>query len=993
MIELESNLDLVKKSPTQVIPLTFHTTFYPVYEKIQKWLCRFPNSIDNSIFNNIAIFYLLATKKFLDHRNSSHLFRIVLSIHTMQKKLLHSMTFSTHMRHLELRWIPTNLIFPFSTKPVLGCLIGFNLMDRYELFDEENIILSLQKYLPQLRLVKESSYCHISQHKNLKVLYFEIEKKNGASLSLLEQSLLKNNLEEKVRKSIQPLSPTIFMKHNDEEIYKNILVLSQEIDTLNDLPQAYINFDHQTGKEIIFRIILVHITPFHQFSLKEHFLDNKFISERVKVVKHIEDRPIEAHIFRLHLPRVSSLLRSDGSLNFYIARQKIVALMTSAIGEFRDYNGGILIKQQELLHEFKDNFPEFTSKDPELIETFFYALTPLEKQVIIRVEVLSKLFNYFLKNYNSKLLKGGYLFEDYHSENEIFLIVHADDSSLISAISTFLLEQSLIDLDITYNFMNTAEGVFFNCTISQVDKKSEDSFVQALQGTLQKWHKKMENRQVLRIGVEYTLVSLDPRIGGDQISSDVIRLLFEGLTRINHKGEVENAVAESIQISSDLKHYTFKLRSSFWNNGSPVSAYDFEYAWKKILSPDFHTSFAYLFYPIKNAKEAKEGKVPPDQIGIHVIDDQTLKVELCHPTPYFLQLTAQTVYSPVNRIVAHQHPQWPYECEKHYPCNGPFQLKMNQPNQGYQLIKNPFYWDSNQIALDQITMSLMHPNQMMQAFENNEIDWIGNPFGGWHPFFNPRKESNLITIPNNLVCWCVFNTASHPFHHYKLRKAFAYAIRRDQIISNAFMPLNPAFSTLLPHHQEKNRSLFPDFDLEIARKLMQEALDELGLHKEDFSLTLIFHEKGIREHTALCLKQQFKDCFGIECQLKPLSWNAVFNQITQGNFQMGIMHWTSWIDDPIYTLDAFKFANDEVNFSKWENPSFQRLLDLNQQEINPYQRSALLLQAEEILSEEMPVIPLFYQPYQALAHKDLHVASRTARGGFNISRFFYKKES
>ena len=115
------------------------------------------------------------------------------------------------------------------------------------------------------------------------------------------------------------------MAHNDEEIYKNILVLSQEIESLLDLPQAYITLDQQTGKEIIFRITLVHVTPFHNFSLKDRFFDCTFVSQKMLTVKQMENHPIEANIFRLHLARDSSLLRSDGSLDFYSARQKVVA--------------------------------------------------------------------------------------------------------------------------------------------------------------------------------------------------------------------------------------------------------------------------------------------------------------------------------------------------------------------------------------------------------------------------------------------------------------------------------------------------------------------------------------------------------------------------------------------------------------------------------------------------------------------------------------------
>ena len=111
----------------------------------------------------------------------------------------------------------------------------------------------------------------------------------------------------------------------------------------------------------------------------------------------MENHPIEAHIFHLHLPREASLLRSDGSLDFYAARQKVASLITKAIGEFRDYNGGIIIKQQELLQKFKECFPEIAESDPELMETFFYAITPLEKQAVLQQETLHLYLATFLK--------------------------------------------------------------------------------------------------------------------------------------------------------------------------------------------------------------------------------------------------------------------------------------------------------------------------------------------------------------------------------------------------------------------------------------------------------------------------------------------------------------------------------------------------------------------------------------------------------------------
>ena len=378
---------------------------------------------------------------------------------------------------------------------------------------------------------------------------------------------------------------------------------------------------------------------------------------------------------------------------------------------------------------------------------------------------------------------------------------------------------------------------------------------------------------------------------------------------------------------------------------------------------------------------------------MEVIDDRTLKVTLENPDPHFLQLTAHPVYSPIHRLIDQEHPQWPYQCQKNYPCNGPFQLKINQPNQGYHLIRNPFYWDPHRTSWDQVIMKRVTSTQAIQAFQKKELDWIGNPFGSWNTTYVPGKDDSVLSFPNGSVSWCGFNTTDPLLSHRKLRQAFAFAINRAQIIQGAFLPLSPAYSPLLSLNPESHPTLFPKYDPEKARKLFHEALEELGMTLKNFPpITLIFHQKGIREYAAVCLQAQFKECLGIECNLRPLPWGELFSKMADGNFQIAFVHWNSWISDPIHTLNVFKFAKEKINFSKWEHPEFQRLLNLSQQEINPFQRSSYLLQAEKLLSEEVPIVPIFYQPSQALVRKELTVFYRTPCGPFNLARCFNKKK-
>lgn len=963
---------------------SMHSSFNEVENKVLRWLTRFKHPVDQFVIQNLYLFYLLASKKFLDHRDSSHLSQLFLSIHLMQKTLAQKTAFSPQDLHIRIRWLPGTLKFPFSTRSVLGCLIGYNSLDKYKLFDEENLCLAFQKQYPDVRLVKESLYQHTSQNKNLKIYYFEIEKKDGSNFSLYEQNLLKNNEEERVRNSVLKLSPATFMKRNEEETYKTILVLSNEISSLEDLPQAAINLDEQTDKEIIFQVVLVHPAPFHNFSLKGRFVECTFAPKRMTTVRHLDNHPIQAHVFSLHLTRNSAYLRTDGSLDFNLARQKVGSLLQAAIGSFRDYNGGLLFKQQEHLEKFRTAFPE---AEQDLAEKFFYSIAPLEKQSTLDLNTLFLFFKCFLDHQKEKLQKRNDFILT-HSEigENRFLFVKGNDCSLEDTISSFMEDHFFQSHEIAYSLLNTLEGIFFTAVLLNPTEEKGISFIHNLKQKLTDWQKGINGKKVLKIGVEHMPVSLDPRIGGDNVSADTIRLLFEGLMRCDEKEQVVNGVAQSIEISSDAKQYIFRLKQSFWNDGTSVTAHDFEYAWKKILSPDFKTTIARVFYPIKNALKAKQGKAPLESIGVQSVDDRTLKVDLEHPTPFFLQLTSLAAYSPIHRIIDQKRPQWPYEYEANYPCNGPFQLKINQPNQGFQLTRNPFYWDVNYANWDQINLIHVAPSQALHAFHNEEVDWIGNPFGTFHSEFIPKKMGEVFVFPNNWVCWQVFNTKCPPFNSHKIREIFSYAIDRDRIVSNELFLLNPALSPLL--HRQTSRpnpeTQFPQFDPSKAQQLFHEALSELNLSIKDLHpLTLIYNEGEIREYTAYCLKLQFKEILGLECELKSLPWNKLINQMTSGNFQLGLFHWSPNIDDPLYTLDYFRHSASNV--AQWEHEDYQNWLHLSEQQINPFQRSSCLIKAEKLLRHEMPVIPIFYQPARGLVKKNLQIVQNLS-GQINVAR-------
>jgi oligopeptide transport system substrate-binding protein len=434
------------------------------------------------------------------------------------------------------------------------------------------------------------------------------------------------------------------------------------------------------------------------------------------------------------------------------------------------------------------------------------------------------------------------------------------------------------------------------------------------------------------------------------------------LTRIGQEGIPTGGVAESIHVSQDLTQYTFNLRESYWSNGTKVTAYDFEYAWKKILSPDFKTPFAYLFYPIKHARFVKEGFLSVENIGIKVVNDKTLIIELEQPTPYFLELTAHTLYSPVNRSIDQASPDWVSSDAESYICNGPFRIEKQIPGHSCELVKNQNYWDNENVKLEKILFFKSPPQLALEMFEKNEIDWIGSPLSAWESLYSSIQTSIHSLKSPRMIYWCACNTEVFPLNHLKIRQALAYAIHREHIIDALSYDGLPATTPLPLIHTLNHKNQFLDGNKVKARQLFQEALQELGLRVDHFPvLTFIHVNRDIKKKVARMIQQQWEETLGIRCKIEEHDWKTLFRKLSTGDYQLGGVAWASIIDDPLYILDGFKNRENLLNFTKWEHPEFRKALDKAVLQRKPDERTHYIAKAEHILMEEVPVIPIFHE--------------------------------
>lgn len=469
---------------------------------------------------------------------------------------------------------------------------------------------------------------------------------------------------------------------------------------------------------------------------------------------------------------------------------------------------------------------------------------------------------------------------------------------------------------------------------------------------------------IIHLNLQTEPSSLHPHTGWDLLCRTLQKAVFENLTRLTPQGSVELAAAKSVEISPSQTVYTFTLREALWSDGSKVTASHFERAWKEAIAPQGTCLRPDLFYCIKNAERARKGEVPLTEVGVAATDPHTLVVTLEHPTPYFLELISNGIFAP---LATH--------CIEPSIFNGPFALLTWKEQKRIVLKRNIHYWDAASVKLEEIHCSMVNdPHTALLMFEQGEIDWAGSPFIRLpqDALESLDKQGKLSSQPISAIFWLCCNTEHFPLNSVKIRKALAYSVERSEMaehvvygetVSHSIIP--PALSLTDDH------MLFAD-DLSLARRLLDEGLEELHTTKEALPPLILTHSDiPEQKKIAQTLAERWTKTLGIAVTLKGCEWNCFFSNLRSGNYDVGGCIWYSIFNDPIYALDFFKERRNTYNVPRWENVHYKQLLDLANTETDPHIRKEHLRQAELILLNEMPIIPLYAANFRYLVSNRL----------------------
>ncbi|MCH9617148.1 MAG: Oligopeptide-binding protein OppA [Chlamydiia bacterium] len=470
----------------------------------------------------------------------------------------------------------------------------------------------------------------------------------------------------------------------------------------------------------------------------------------------------------------------------------------------------------------------------------------------------------------------------------------------------------------------------------------------------------------IHINVDEDPTTFDPRKSADYISGTFQYLLFEGLVRMTPDSVAAPAYAQKVDISDDGLIYTFHLRDARWSNGVPITAYDFSQTWLDMLDPQFNSPNAHLLFPIKNAEKAKLGLVKIRDVGINVINHNTLEVCLEHPTPYFKELICFPVFSPVCQHHVQNNPSWAKSKGRDFICNGPFRLVKRTPSREIILEKNPYYWDADSVDLEQITISIVDNDMTaLNMYHSGELDIIGIPFKGIPadaiPDLLDKGLIDTTDIPGSTIC--CFNMDKFPFTNKNIRKAFAYSINRKEIVEHITLTHETPGMHLLPEMllPDQPEPFFQDGDIETARLHLKKGLKELGITLEELEeISLLHATSGIYPKIAQAMQEQWRKALGIAVSLSPQEYKVFLDRLAKKDFCIGQCVWVAQYHDPMNILDRFRVKESVKNYPGFDNKEYKEIIDDSVYHSNKEDRFEKLRAALNILNEEVPLTTIYH---------------------------------
>jgi hypothetical protein len=395
---------------------------------------KFPHAYGDDLFIEMQHALVTFRDEFKASRQVRHLSRMISVQYLFRKSLRESVKKHPNRRYVSLKMFRAYIKNGSGgRKKVLAILVGMNFLRDQETFGEKHLLKTLQHYIPSAQAIDQSFFVNKLASENVGTFYLEIEKKDGTDFTTAEIRKLRRDLPPNLKNRIEHKQHPVFMPRNEEEVIRNILALSSQIKYLRDIPQVFISFDEQAHSHLLFTIILARVVKSDSQPIVEMFKkvhpSFEYLHDRTKIVGYIRKKYAkEATVFRLKVSK-ENFLRADHSIDLYKARQTVVDEVSRVMGEIRDYNGGMISKQHELLSDIRCLLVDIKDYDELLLENFFYSLSPVVVRALLEPKAFRTLFLMLLEGIKDHKQEECYV-KFYSEPYNVFSVVVTEDSQV-----------------------------------------------------------------------------------------------------------------------------------------------------------------------------------------------------------------------------------------------------------------------------------------------------------------------------------------------------------------------------------------------------------------------------------------------------------------------------------------------------------------------------------------------------------------------------------
>ena len=510
--------------------------------------------------------------------------------------------------------------------------------------------------------------------------------------------------------------------------------------------------------------------------------------------------------------------------------------------------------------------------------------------------------------------------------------------------------------------------------------------------------------------------TLDPAKGSDVYGNGILLNIIEPLVRIQDvkgkMGSVEYvpAGAESWEVSEDGMTYTFHIREgNMWNDGTPVTAKDYEFGIKRCIDPRTASPFANNTYYIKGAEkvnttELAEGQEPDySEVGVVAKDDKTLEVTLEHPVPFFIDIVTTRVFFPQRQDFVEQYQDTYSTSPETAPQCGPFILKDWVINSEQNYVKNENYWDKDNVKLSKYKVSIIKDsNTIFNALKAGQIDFAGVGDPKWKAEFldNPDYYNTVRANPD--TTYFMFNcNADSSTSNNKVRQAISIALDRQELIDSCYNGVPTAAFDFVPPAITVQGKEFNKLGEGWVKKLAEDNPDPKALFEEGVK------EAGLGDPSSVTIKlmgsdtsqegrtsgefvqQCLEEALGCKVEVDNQDWSQFINIVKTGKgWDIAWLAWGADFNDPSNFLETCH-SQTAAYPTGYKNEEFDKLLDEAKVEQDADKRVQLFHEAEKILLyDDAALTPVIHRIANVFRRSYIRNANYSYFSTMGMSRIF-----